>query len=66
MDVNCPKCHSVMTKAKLDNHPIRVYKADVQPSAETISGVKSCNVCPDCGYIELYATNPEKIKGKIH
>jgi rubrerythrin len=47
-------------EAKLDSYPIRVYKSTEKPKSETMSDITPCYVCPNCGFIELYASNPEK------
>ncbi|WP_270181288.1 hypothetical protein [Alkalihalobacillus sp. CinArs1] len=57
---NCLRCDSKMVEAKLDSSPIRVYKASVKPNKETMSSVEAY-ACPKCGYIELYASSPEKL-----
>lgn len=58
----CSKCESIMVEAKLDSYPIRVYKSTEKPNQETMSNIAPCYVCPTCGFIELYASNPEKFK----
>lgn len=62
LDQNCSKCKSAMVKSLLDSHPIRVYRADVKPNAKTMSHISPCYVCPNCGFIEFYAEEPEKFK----
>lgn len=62
MDKNCSKCNSVMIESSLDSYPIRVYPADAKPDAKTMSQINPCYVCPNCGFIELYAEEPEKFK----
>jgi hypothetical protein len=42
VDKICSKCESVMIESKLDSDPIRIYKADVKPSAKTMSNITSC------------------------
>lgn len=51
----CIKCESMMVEAKLDSYPIRVYKSTEKANWKTMS---------DCGFIELYALNPEKLESK--
>lgn len=60
MENTCIKCQSKMVEAKLDSYPIRVYKATEKPKLETMSDITPCYVCPNCGFIELYASTPEK------
>lgn len=61
MENTCIKCESMMVEAKLDSYPIRVYKSIEKPNSETMSEISPCYVCPNCGFIELYASNPEKL-----
>lgn len=56
----CVKCETTMVEAKLDSSPIRVYRAAVKPTKETMSTIDPCFVCPECGFIELYAAAPGK------
>ncbi|WP_430790638.1 hypothetical protein VBD025_06995 [Virgibacillus flavescens] len=62
MEKNCAKCGSVMTEAKIDSHPFRVYRADVKPTAKTMSNISPCYVCSNCGFLELHVEEPEKFK----
>lgn len=57
----CIKCESVMVEAKLDSYPIRVYNTTEKANKKTMSEVSPCYVCSNCGFIELYALNPEKL-----
>ncbi|KPL61013.1 hypothetical protein [Rossellomorea vietnamensis] len=56
----CIKCESAMVEARLDSYPIRVYKTTEKANSNTMSEVSPCYVCSNCGFIELYALNPEK------
>lgn len=60
MENNCSKCKSIMVEAKLDSFPVRIYKAGEKPNSSTMSDIKPCYVCTICGFIEFYATEPEK------
>ncbi|MFC7685751.1 hypothetical protein [Ureibacillus sp. GCM10028918] len=62
MDKNCSKCNSIMVEAVIDSFPIRIYKADVKPTAETMSSINPCYVCSNCGYIDFYVENVDKFK----
>ncbi|GGD14293.1 hypothetical protein GCM10011389_22390 [Pontibacillus salipaludis] len=61
MEQTCIKCESVMVKAKVDSHTIRVYNSAFKANSKTLSEVSPCFVCPNCGFIELYALNPERL-----
>ncbi|OCA90044.1 hypothetical protein A8L44_03725 [Bacillus sp. FJAT-27986] len=61
MREKCIKCESAMVEAKLDSYPIRVYKSTEKANSKTMSEVSPCYVCSNCGFIELYALNPEKL-----
>ncbi|WP_157037601.1 hypothetical protein [Ornithinibacillus californiensis] len=50
-----------MIESKLDSDPIRVYKADVQPNATTMSNIAPY-VCSSCGFIDLYVADVEKFR----
>ncbi len=62
MKNTCSKCEGVMFEAKLDSYPIRVYKTTEKPNAKTLSNISHCFVCSNCGFIEFYAKEPEKLK----
>jgi hypothetical protein len=62
MENNCSKCNTVMVEASLDSFPFRIYKAEEKPNAHTMSAISPCYVCPSCGFIELYAKEPDKFK----
>lgn len=63
MERVCSKCNKEMVEAKLDsNGPIRVSKKQEKAG---LLGLKSSNlstiepfVCPSCGLIEWYASEP--------
>ena len=64
--VKCVKCDSEMIQAVLTGNNIyplflknkRNGIIDSEKRADVI-----CYVCPECGYIELYAKDPKKLKG---
>jgi len=68
MEHICPKCRSLMIEAELEHAgPFRMYKKTGKK--EGFFGVKmneltniNQSVCPQCGYIEFYAEDPEKFK----
>ena len=62
MENSCSKCQTLMVEAKLDSFPVRVFKAGEKPNSKTMSDISPCYVCPHCGFIEFYATKPEKFK----
>lgn len=63
--MNCTKCNAEMktvTIAGTMGTPFYLrHKPSGFLSAEKRSGIE-CYVCPDCGYIELKAVNPEVFK----
>lgn len=59
---SCSKCKTLMVEPKLDSFPVRVFKSGEKPNSKTMSDISPCYVCPNCGFIELYATKPENFK----
>ncbi len=63
--MKCSKCDAEMFQAKLMANTVyplilsNKKKGILEP--EKRCGVL-CYVCPDCGYIELYAENPKELK----
>lgn len=63
--MKCTKCDTEMVMAVLTGNNIypvllknkRKRLLDAEKMVEV-----SCYVCPECGYIELYAKEPQKIK----
>lgn len=68
MEHICPKCNILMVEANLDHAGlIRIYKKTSKK--EKLFGVNVNEmtniyqfVCPKCGYIELYAGEPNKFE----
>ena len=63
--MKCTKCDTEMFHANLTGNGI--YSLILTSKKKSIwESDKSCNalcyVCPKCGYIELYAENPQKLK----
>ena len=63
--MKCDKCETEMFRAKLTGnglHPVQLTnKKSGLFEAERRSAVL-CYVCPQCGYVELYAENPKGLK----
>ncbi|HZG71072.1 MAG TPA: hypothetical protein VEY51_05970 [Chondromyces sp.] len=59
MEDQCSKCNTIMVKAELDSFPVRMYKAGEKPNSNTMSTIQPY-VCTNCGFIDFYATEPEK------
>ena len=63
--MRCSKCDIEMFSAKLTGNTlyplILTNKKKGILETEKRSDVL-CYVCPDCGYIELYAENPKKLR----
>jgi hypothetical protein len=63
----CPKCNILMVEAVLFPERVhRIYKKSVKKGilgvkTDDITNINQC-VCPNCGYIEYYAEDPEKFK----
>lgn len=66
MVYSCPKCNTSMKKTKLVS--FRNAHVAIRKEQSTLFGPNessiSSYVCPDCGYIELYADKPEKFLDK--
>ena len=66
-DMNCTKCGAEMFEAIMTSNTVfpvmlmskKAYKWDVQKSSAL-----TCHVCPQCGFVELYAADPQAIKPK--
>lgn len=64
--MECLRCKADMFKAHLKGDAVGtgVYLTNKKkgiPESEKISAV-TCYVCPECGYIELHADEPAKLK----
>lgn len=63
--MKCVKCNAEMKNVDLHgfagSFPYLAFKEKHLIGEEKRSGV-DCLVCPDCGYIELRAKNPEAFK----
>lgn len=70
MEHICPKCSILMIEASLDHAgPFRIYKSKNSGKIAGFFGLKpneltniNQSVCPECGYIEFYAEEPQKLK----
>lgn len=66
MEHICPKCNVLMVEAYLDHAgPFRIWKkTDEKVGFFGVKNDKFTNinqfVCPQCGYIEFYAEEPQK------
>ena len=63
--MKCCKCNTEMYKANLTGNTL--YSLILtQPKKSVWESEKRCGtvcyVCPDCGYIELYAEKPKALK----
>lgn len=63
--MKCNKCEAEMFTAKLTGNTL--YPLVLTNKKKGILETEKrcdvlCYVCPDCGYIELYAENPPKLK----
>lgn len=63
--MKCVKCDSEMIQAELTGNNIyplilKNKKSSILDSEKRMDVL--CHVCPDCGYIELYAKDPKKLK----
>lgn len=64
MEKYCPKCNTVMKEATLISYSnaevmLKKHKEKMWDIDESSLEVY---VCPQCGYIELYAEEPERFK----
>jgi predicted nucleic-acid-binding Zn-ribbon protein len=64
--MKCVKCDSEMIQAELTGN--NMYPLILKNKKKGIFDSEMrmdvlCYVCPECGYIELYAKDPKKLKG---
>lgn len=63
--MKCVKCDSEMIQAEITGnniYPLILKNKRKGILASTIRTDVLCYVCPECGYIELYAREPKKLK----
>ena len=63
--MRCSKCDTEMFQANLTGNTLFPLLLTNKKKGVFESEKRSavlCYVCPKCGYIELYAENPEKLK----
>ncbi len=58
----CPKCGGNMLERGMIGPSFTRYLGDV-PFGNRHTSNMGAYVCDNCGYAEIYATNPEKLRG---
>ena len=63
--MNCVKCDTEMFQAKMDagyrDFPVRLTNIKKGLLDKEKNSALKCYVCPSCGYMELYADDPQTI-----